>query len=185
MNPLILDLIEQLKSNNEDSIANAIVLFADVFLINNTNIALETQKQLLSEPYLSLRFTESQQKDIVNAISEVLILNPTPNLMPIIWVLSKVTARIGLSAFLDILARLSNFSYLIVDRQDYFQIENTFSRYFYLLEDPEEGRFIRSTMESKSPVLFYRKLLESQNPEIANSAEESLKFFREEFGLIN
>jgi hypothetical protein len=179
MNPLICNLIEQLKSSNNDSIDEAIVLFADIFLIHNAQLPESQQKELLQEPYLSLRLTETEQKEVVKALSKVLISNPSKGLLQIIWVLSKVPARIGLDSLLDILNNCSD----QIGEDKYFRVENTFSKQLHVLEDPENDDYVRAILKVKSPVPFYKKRLESPNPEIAESARESLKFWQDEYGL--
>jgi HEAT repeat protein len=179
MHPLICNLIEQLKSNNRDSMDEAIVLFADIFLIHNARLPEYQQKELLREPYLSLRLTETEQKEVVKALSEILISNPSEPLLSIIWVLSKVPARIGLDPLLDILNNCSD----QIGEDRYSGVPNALSKQIHVLEDPENDDYVRAILKAKSPVPFYKKRLESQNPEIAESARESLKFWEEEFGL--
>jgi hypothetical protein len=60
MQSVIANLIEKLKSNDDNSIDEAIVLFADIFLIHNARLHEDLKKELLPEPYLSLQLNEGE-----------------------------------------------------------------------------------------------------------------------------
>ncbi len=179
MQSVIANLIEKLKSNDDNSIDEAIVLFADIFLIHNARLHEDLKKELLPEPYLSLQLNEDEQKEAVNALSDILISNPSNKLMPIIWILSKVPARIGLVALLNIVENCSD----QIDDHSYFQVSNAFGSQLCFVEKPGSYDYIKAALKAKSPIPFYKQRLNSTNPEIAESARESIESWKAEFDL--